>query len=80
PQTGQRTAILNVPDVTVVGEGGLLGMALHPNFSQEPWVYLAYTYLIPGNQLRLKLARYRYAGGLLTDGQTVLENLPAANI
>ncbi len=80
PQNGQRIAILNVPDVSIVSESGLLGMALHPNFAQEPFVYLAYTYLAGGSQLRLKLARYRYEGGLLTDAQTLLENIPAASI
>jgi glucose/arabinose dehydrogenase len=80
PQNGQRMAMLNLPDVTVVGESGLLGMALHPQFSQMPFVYLAYTYLATGNQLRLKLVRYRYEGGMLTAGQTLLENIPAGSI
>lgn len=31
-------------DVAAVGEGGLLGLALDPNFSQNHYVYVAFTY------------------------------------
>src|SRR5438093_13226590 len=34
---------LVVTDVAAIGEGGVLGMALHPQFAQNHLVYLAYT-------------------------------------
>ncbi|MBO0843344.1 MAG: PQQ-dependent sugar dehydrogenase, partial [Nocardioides sp.] len=44
---GRTTRIGTVPGtVTTVGEGGeggLLGLALHPNYPQEPWLYAYHT-------------------------------------
>lgn len=37
-----ESAIAGVPKVTARGQGGLLGIALHPNFTKNRWVYLAY--------------------------------------
>src|SRR5688572_16959878 len=36
PKTGSVTVIHQVPDVKPRGEGGLLGMALHPDFKNTP--------------------------------------------
>ncbi len=35
--------------VDAVGEGGLLGVAVHPDFSSNHWIYLYYTDLASGN-------------------------------
>jgi len=35
-------AIAGLPEVCVTGQGGLLGMALHPDYENHPWLYLAY--------------------------------------
>jgi glucose/arabinose dehydrogenase len=45
--------------VAAVGEGGLLGLALHPDFSRTGWVYLYYTYQT--DQLWNRVVRYRLA-------------------
>jgi len=39
---GTVTALANVP-ITASGEGGLLGLALHPDFATSRWLYLYYT-------------------------------------
>src|SRR5690349_2269928 len=36
PATGAVTSLLTITDVTAQGEGGLLGMVLHPDFSTTP--------------------------------------------
>lgn len=36
--------IKTITPVLHLGEGGLLGMSLHPDFGQNPYVYLYYTY------------------------------------
>lgn len=46
-------------DVAAVGEGGLLGMALDPEFSQNHYVYVAETYLAGGDKLQNRLVRIR---------------------
>lgn len=75
PETGQRTLLLTVPDVTENGESGLLGMVLHPDFATSPYVYVVYNYT--DGDLREKLVRYTYNGTTLIEPQMLLGNLPA---
>jgi len=44
-------------DVAAVGEGGLLGLALDPEFTQNHYVYVAETYLSGGDKLQNRLVR-----------------------
>ncbi len=41
--------IAGLPDIAVVGQGGLLDVVLHPNFSENRWLYLSY---VEGNSVR----------------------------
>jgi len=66
-----------VPDIEPSGESGLMGMTLHPDFSANRFVYLAYAYQDKGDQ-RVRVARYRETGETLTDAKTIIENIPAA--
>lgn len=45
--------------VAEAGEGGLLGLALDPNFDQNLYVYVAYTYRAANGQLTNRLVRLR---------------------
>ena len=38
-----KTKIKNTPDALIEGQGGLLDVALHPNFAQNGWIYLSYS-------------------------------------
>ena len=42
PGDGRRRAIDGVPEVAARGQGGLLDIALHPEFVRTRWVYLSY--------------------------------------
>ena len=59
------------------GEGGLMGLALHPRFPQEPWVYLMYTTYKRGRPVN-RVVRFREADGRGTAEQILLDDLPAA--
>ena len=73
-----RTASLfTVPDVELSGESGLMGMALHPMFADNRFLYLAYAYQASGKQA-VKVVRYRETGETLTDAKTIIELIPAA--
>jgi len=65
-----------VPDVEPSSESGLMDISLHPNFSSNFYIYLAYAY--NGDGKRVKVVRYKYAGGKLTEPKIVIENIPAA--
>jgi len=42
-ETGDRTEVDGVPAVDPAGQGGLLDVAIHPEFPTEPWLYLTYS-------------------------------------
>ena len=42
PTTGQQQVLATLTDVTAQSESGLLGLVLHPNFVDTPWVFVAY--------------------------------------
>ena len=46
-------------DVAAIGEGGLLGMALDPEFAQNRYVYVAETYLVGVDKMQNRLLRLR---------------------
>ncbi len=39
---GKRTTITNVPEVYNRGQGGLLDIELHPDYSKNGWIYISY--------------------------------------
>ncbi len=67
-----------VPDVEPSGESGLMGMALHPNFASNHFVYLAYAYQDASKNQNVRVARYRENGETLTDAKTIVEAIPAS--
>ncbi len=42
-KNGNKTAIKNVPDIYVRGQGGLLDIALHPDYENNGWIYFTYS-------------------------------------
>src|SRR4051794_398517 len=42
PATGTVTPLFTISEVVSQGEGGLLGMVLHPDFTTTPEVFVAY--------------------------------------
>lgn len=81
PQTGQISILLTVSDVVSNGEGGLLGMVLHPSFSASPYVYVVYNYNNSGTYTE-KLVRFTYNSGSQSLGSAavLLDNIPASSI
>ncbi len=84
----ERTGTLNVIDGGVQkqimtldvgnGEGGMLGIALDPNFETNHYIYIYYTY----NELfaiKNKLVRYIESGNTLTEDKTLLDDIPGAS-
>lgn len=70
-----HTYQLNLEDLYYAGQGGLLDLAFHPNYDQNKWVYLSYSYgdaLLNG----LKIVRVSLAGGANKTGTVkVLETI-----
>jgi glucose/arabinose dehydrogenase len=79
PNTGVITPLLTIPEVVFNGEGGLLGMVLHPNFTTTPQVFVVYDYN-NGANYREKVVRYTYNGTSLTNPLIIIDNIAAASV
>ncbi len=80
PVTGVQETLITLSDVRATGESGLLGMVLHPNFIDTPWVFVAYTYL-QGSAIRERILRLQFSptAGTLARADTLLEGIPGAS-
>lgn len=77
PDTRQRQVLLEL-EVTEEGESGLLGMALHPDFDANPYVYLVYNYAESGS-IRERLVRYTLQGSELVNEEILINNITGNN-
>lgn len=77
PATGQVSALLTISEVRTNGEGGLLGMAIHPEFTANPYIYVIYGY---GTNYKAKVVRYTYSNNALSSPQILIDQIPAASI
>lgn len=66
-------------DVLARGEGGLMGIALHPKYPNPRWVYLMYTSR-KGGTPRNRISRFTDTGTGLTDEHPLVTGIPAGNI
>ncbi len=74
----KETPILEITDVKTNGEGGLLGITLHPNFTNNNFVYLYYTYANSSNNTLNRVVRYKYSNEKLTDRKIIVDNIPGS--
>lgn len=78
PATGVRTTAGSIA-VAQTGEGGLMGIAFHPDFEREPFVYAMHTYSGP-NGAHNRLVRMRWNGRQLGAPEILLQGIPGAGI
>jgi len=78
PLSGEITEVAIIEEVHEQGEGGLLGMALHPDFSNTPHVFLVYTYL-ENSSVKERLVRYTFESNTLAAPLTLLEGISGAS-
>ncbi len=64
-----------IEGVRHVGEGGLLGIALHPDFEKNGWLYL-YLTTQTDDGLMNRVERYRLEGDALTEKTEILGAIP----
>jgi glucose/arabinose dehydrogenase len=79
PSTGDIVFTATISEVVPNGEGGLLGMALHPDFLNNGFLYVVYNY---NNALgyREKVVRYTFANNAITNPTIITDNIGASNI
>ncbi len=79
PESGELRELITIEEVYETGESGLLGMALHPNFQDSPYVYLVYNYL-EGSSIKERLVRYTYDNEQLNSALVLMEGLDGSSI
>ncbi len=74
-----KEPLLKIEEVAHRGEGGLLGIARHPDFSRNGFIYVYYTYQ-HNAELRNKVVRYTRREGSLTNAMVILDGIPGNSI
>lgn len=79
PVNGVTDTLYQETANVVRGEGGMTGMALHPDFGNQPYVYVAHNYL-QGNNYQVRIMRYTYNGrDALGSPQLILGGINGSN-
>ena len=68
--------LTTISDVKAVGEGGLLGITLHPKYSINHYAYLYYTYSTDGQNTLNKVVRYLYVNNSFQIDKVIVEKIP----
>ncbi|MDO8430709.1 MAG: PQQ-dependent sugar dehydrogenase [Candidatus Taylorbacteria bacterium] len=76
-KNGNKTSI-KLPHSVQKGEGGLLGIALHPDFKNNQFLYLYMTIENSVSSTKNTVFRYRYENGILSDEKIIISNIPGA--
>lgn len=73
--TTDLVQIKNVPNVRNIGQGGLLDVVLHPNFSSNKWIYLSYS-KPKGLKNTTAIYRAELTNNSLKNGKLIFEATP----
>jgi glucose/arabinose dehydrogenase len=79
PGTGHLDTVYREAQNVIIGEGGMLGMALHPSFATDPYVFVAYQYE-DGSDYLERIVRFRYANNTLQNPLILLDHIEGAGI
>ncbi|MET8170307.1 PQQ-dependent sugar dehydrogenase [Streptomyces sp. NPDC005329] len=78
--TGKKTELGEVPGVSAAGEGGLLGLALSPDYASDRMVYAYFTSASDNRVVRMIYDPARPAGDQLGAPDTVFKGIPKGMI
>jgi glucose/arabinose dehydrogenase len=74
---GEKTSI-KLPRPVPKGEGGLLGIVLHPDFSENSLLYLYMTTSESQAGTKNSVFQYRYSNGVLEAEKVIVKDIPGA--
>ncbi|MAT94869.1 MAG: hypothetical protein CME59_20050 [Halioglobus sp.] len=76
-ETRQSVMISGVPAVAYKGQGGLLDVAVHPDFASNGWIYLSAAVEVGEEQRTTRVWRFHLEGEQLRDQRLIFEARPA---
>ncbi|MFI5854113.1 PQQ-dependent sugar dehydrogenase [Streptomyces parvulus] len=79
-KTGDKTELGEVPGVSAAGEGGLLGIALSPDYASDHMIYAYYTSASDNRVVRMLYDAKKPAGEQLGAPDTVFRGIPKGMI
>ncbi|MBP6913807.1 MAG: PQQ-dependent sugar dehydrogenase [Candidatus Levybacteria bacterium] len=74
--SGKIISTINIPEVKEIGEGGLLGIAVDPNYKKNNYVYFYYTYATSGNKTLNRVVKAVLKDSKLLETKVLVENIP----
>lgn len=78
-KNGNVKLISELPSVRHIGEGGLMGIALDPDFGSNGFVYFYYTYGNSQDSTLNRVVRMTYKNDKLSNEQVVVDKIPGAS-
>jgi glucose/arabinose dehydrogenase len=76
PATGAVIPVAEIEEVASTTDfNGLLGMALHPQFATNPYVYVVYNYFDAEGDYMEKVVRFTYNGTTLISPMTIIDGI-----
>ncbi len=70
--------VATIAEVKPIGEGGLLGVAVDPNYSTNHYIHLYYTYQGNDSQTRNRVVRYEFSNQQISQPTTLVDAIPGA--
>ncbi|MFF8176128.1 PQQ-dependent sugar dehydrogenase [Streptomyces chartreusis] len=79
-ETGKKTELGEVPGVSPAGEGGLMGLALSPDYASDHMIYAYFTSASDNRIVRMVYDEQRAAGDQLGAPDTIFKGIPKGYI
>ena len=68
--------IFSISEVKHIGEGGLLGIAVHPRFDENNFIFVYYTYSSSGDNTLNRVVRYKFKNETFSDKKIIIDEIP----
>ena len=75
---GNVSRIFTLGNVLQTSESGLHGIAIHPNFENNQFVYLYYTYRGNGDNTQNRVSRFKFDGKTFSEEKIIVDAIPGA--
>lgn len=75
-KNGSLQQIAVISEVKEIGEGGLLGIAVHPEFEKNHFIYVYYTYSGDNNNTRNRVVRYLFENNAINNPKIIVDAIP----
>lgn len=75
-KNNKKISISGLPEIKVLGQGGLMDIELHPNYKENGWIYLSYASSDDGNGANTTIMRGKLENNTLTNKKVLYKARP----